>query len=95
MRIKIAKIIFLTSLNTMKRILDLIAFRNDKKSDDYKFMKKQIMDYFYNGLKKIFKQLYDKQIIQKCSCNANLRNGYKDCALCGGSGFKNKETEEK
>ena len=94
MKIQIAKIIFLTSLNTMKRILDLIAFRNDRDSDDYKFMKKEIMDYFYNGLKKIFKQMFDAKIIEKCPCKSNLRNGYKDC-LCGGSGFKNKEIENK
>jgi hypothetical protein len=75
----------------MKNVLDLIAFKYDKKSDDYKFFKKQIMSYFYDNLRKLFKQLIDLKMIEKCSCNANLRNGYSECPHCGGSGYKNKE----
>jgi len=91
MRIQIAKHIFLAFLSIMKKILDLIAFKCDKKSDDYKFYKKQIMDYIYNGLRDLFKKLQSEGLIDKCSCGADLRNGYSDCQKCGGSGYKNLE----
>jgi hypothetical protein len=51
---QLAKTIFLTFLSIMKKILDLIAFKCDKNSDDYKFYRKQIMDYIYNGLRDLF-----------------------------------------
>lgn len=90
MNLQIAKIIFHTCLAIMKKILDLIAFKYDKKSDDYKYFKKQIMDYFYNGLKDLFKVLSEQKMIEKCHCKANLRQGYKPCEKCGGSGYKNR-----
>lgn len=93
MKIQIAKIIFSTALAIMKKVLDLVAFKVGKNSEDYKFYKKEIMDYFYNGLKELFKDLCEKKLIERCQCKANLRNGYKPCEKCGGSGFKNVETE--
>lgn len=94
MKIQIAKIIFHTALSVMKKVLDLIAFKYQKNSDDYKFFKKQIMDYFYGGLKELFVRLEDDKILDRCHCKANLRNGYKPCEKCGGSGYKNKEIEK-
>jgi hypothetical protein len=87
---QIAKLIFHNQLYIMKKILDLGEFKLGKKSDDYQYFKKEVMDYTYNGLKKLFKQLFDEKIIVKCSCDANLRHGYTDCDLCGGCGYKTK-----
>jgi len=91
MNIQIAKNRFLSTLSIMKKILDLGEFKLGKKSDDYKYFKKQVMDYFYKALKKEFKLLVDEKIIEKCDCKANLRQGYSSCDLCGGSGYKNKK----
>jgi hypothetical protein len=88
---QLAKTIFLTFLSIMKKILDLIAFKCDKKSDDYKFYKKQIMDYIYNGMRDLFKKLQSEKVIERCHCGADLRNGYSDCQECSGSGYKNLE----
>lgn len=90
MKIQIPKLVFLASLSIMKKILDLISFKVDKKSSDYKYYKQEIMNYFYNGLKKLFKQLSDEKAIIKCDCKHSLRKGYSNCTFCGGSGFKNK-----
>jgi len=90
MQTQLPKIIFLESLSIIKKILDLGEFKLGKKSDDYKYFKKQVFDYHYKGIKKIFKQLLDDKIIEKCKCKAKLRQGYSDCDLCGGSGYKNK-----
>lgn len=91
MKIQIAKIIFLFSLSIMKKILDLGEFKLGKKSDDYKYFKRQIMDFFYKGLNKLYKSLADEKIIERCDCKANLRKGYSDCEKCSGSGYKNKK----
>lgn len=88
-KIQIPRLIFLMNLEIMKKILDLVAFKIGKKSDEYKYMKKEIMDAFYRNLKKLFKQLSDKKIIEKCSCKARLRQGYNKCKDCSGSGYRN------
>ena len=49
------------------------------------------MDFFFEGLKKLFKTLSDEKIITKCECKAKIRQGYTDCNFCGGCGFKNIE----
>ena len=90
-KIQIAKQIFLSSLGTMKSTLDLIAFKVDKKSDTYIYYKKEIMSYTYRNLKKLFLHLEVNKIIEKCSCGANLTQGYKSCPSCGGSGFCNRK----
>ena len=88
---QIAKSVFLMNLNIMKKILDLIAFKTDKKSEDYKFYKQEIMETVYSNLKKLFRELVENKIIEKCSCGANYRKGYKSCLLCGGCGFCNRK----
>lgn len=90
MKIQIAKIMFLNSLSTMKAILDLIAFKVDKKSLDYKYYRKEIMNFTYGNLKKLFRTLSDEKIIVRCECKAKLRQGYSNCEFCGGSGYRNK-----
>ncbi len=89
MKIQIAKNIFHSNLSVMKKILDLGEFKLGKKSDDYKYFKKQVMDYFYKSMKKIFKQLEQSNILDKCDCKAKIRQGYSDCKYCGGSGYRN------
>lgn len=90
-KIQIAREIFLKDLATMKSILDLIAFKVDKKSMDYLYYKKEVMSYFYTNLKKLFKLMVENKLIEKCNCGANLRQGYKKCPKCSGAGYKNKE----
>jgi hypothetical protein len=90
MNIQLAKLIYLKAMSTMKKTLDLVAYGTDKRTSHYKFAKSQIMDYTYENLRKLFKTLEDNKIIKKCSCETNLRKGYKQC-LCGGSGYINNE----
>jgi len=91
MKLQLAKTIFLNSLSTMKKILDLGEFKLGKKTPDYKYFKKQTMDFFYKNLKKLYKQMVDDKIIEKCDCKAKIRQGYSECPFCGGSGYKNKK----
>jgi len=85
---QIAKAIYHKELAIMKKILDLMAFKFDQRTNEYKYMKKQVMDYTYEGLKKLFSQLETDKLIKKCSCGTNVRKGYKPCT-CGGSGYIN------
>ncbi len=91
MKIQMAKEIFLISLSIMKKILDLGEFKLGKKSSDYIYFKKQVMDYFYTNLKKLFKKLLEKNILIKCGCNSKIRQGYSNCPNCSGSEYKNNE----
>lgn len=84
------KIIYLDTLDTMKKILDLGEFKFGKNTDDFKYFKSKVMDYFYNGLTKLFKTLETEKIIEKCPNRCNLRKGYSKC-LCSGSGYIMKE----
>jgi len=92
MKNQLAKLMFLNNLSVMKSILDLLEFKMGKKSDEYLYMKKQLMDYFYNSLKKSFLSLEEEKLIKRCPNKCSLRNGYSDCKYnCGGSGFINNE----
>ena len=92
MILQIAKIIFTLNLEIMKRTLDLGKFKLGKDKEDYKYFKREIMDYFFNNMQKLFQALYSQGILERCQCKAKLRQGYSDCPFCGGSGYKNKET---
>ncbi|GAG09422.1 unnamed protein product, partial [marine sediment metagenome] len=95
MRIQIAKNIFHVNLSVMKKILDLGEFKLGKKSDDYKYFKKQVMDYVYKSIKKLLKILAEDGLLEKCDCKAKIRQGYSDCKYCGGSGYRNKKASNK
>jgi len=88
MKIQVAKNIYLQTLDTMKKVLDLIGFKMDKRTADFKYAKSQVMDYFYNNLNKLFKKLEQEGLIKKSNCGHSVRGGYKNCS-CGGSGYTN------
>ena len=90
--IQIAGEIYLKSMNTMKRILDLVEFKFDKRTKEYGYFKSQIMDYTYENLKKLFKHMEDNKVLKKCPNGCNLRQGFKRC-LCKGCGYINSENE--
>ena len=92
---QIAKVIFLQSLDTMKKILDLGEYKMDKNSKAFKYYKRQVMKYFYNSLIILFEQLKDEKIISKCKCKSNLKLGFNDnCKICNGAGYVNVEPEK-
>ena len=88
LKIQIAKTVFLMNLQIMKKILDLGQYKLGKKSEDFIYYKQQVMEATYFNLKKLYKQLSDEKIIEKCPKQCNLKQGYKDC-VCGGSGYIN------
>ena len=86
----LCKEIFLLNLDIMKKNLDLVEFKLGKDTKDFKFCKKEIMNFTYNSLKKFFEELVKKEVITKCECKANLRQGYSNCKFCGGCGYIDK-----
>ena len=90
MKFQIAQAIFHKNLSVMKKILDLGSYKLGKNSDDFKYYKKQIMDYTYKELNNLFKQLADEKILTKCPKKCSLRKGYSNCE-CGGSGYVNEK----
>ena len=89
-KIQLASILYLSQLNTIKKILDLIEYKEGKDSNNFKYLKKQIFDYFYIDIKKIFIKLESEKIIKRCPKGCSLRQGYTDCT-CNGSGYINYE----
>ena len=86
--LQIAREIYLKAMETMKKTLDLIEFKFDCRTKEFKYFKSEIMENTYNNLRKLFKYLEDAKIIEKCPKSHNLRQGYKPCS-CGGSGYIN------
>jgi len=89
MKIKLASMIYLSQLNTIKKILDLIEFKEGKESEKFQFLKKQLFDYFYLDIKKLFIKLESEKIIKRCPKGCSLRQGYTSCEYCNGSGYTN------
>ena len=90
-KIQLASILYLSQLNTIKKILDLIEYKEGKESNNFKYLKKQIFDYFYIDIKKIFIKLESEKIIKRCPKGCSLRQGYTKCEFCNGSGFCNND----
>jgi len=90
--IQIAKEVYLRCLSIMKKTLDLVELAMDKRTKQWKYVRSQIFNYFYEELEKEFKYLSDNKLIKKCECSANLRKGFRNCPKCGGSGYCNNET---
>ena len=93
MKADVVKEIFWFSLSIMKSILSLAEFKLGKNSDDYKYFKKEVMDYFYNNLYKFYENFVKKGIFEHCTCGAKLRHGYSSCSNCGGSGYTTSNIE--
>ena len=89
MKIQIARQIYLTQLNICKKILDLLQLKFGKESDDFKYLKKEVFNYFYNDMSKLFKQLENEGLIKKCPNKCSIRQGYTICEFCSGSGYTN------
>ena len=90
MKIELAKLVFLMNLDIMKKILDLGKYKLGKDSEDFIYYKQQVMEHTYNSLKKLFKQMVEEKLIERCPKKCSLRNGYSKCE-CGGSGYINYE----
>jgi len=88
-----AELIFLSNLEVMKEVLDLGEYKMGKDSKEYTYFKRRVMDTFYVRLKELLKGLADEKLIVKCSCNANLRQGYTKCPHCHGAGYVNLEPD--
>lgn len=86
---QIAREIYLSNLKVMKKVLDLVELAMDKRTKQWKYVRSQIFNFFYDELKSNFNTLADVKIIKKCDCGANLRQGFKQCPKCGGSGYCN------
>ena len=66
----VIKEIFWLCLSIMKSILSLAEFKLGKTTADYKYFKKEVMDYFYNGLTKFYDNLEKKKILKRCDCGS-------------------------
>lgn len=76
----------------MKDILDLLSLKFDKKSEDYRIIKKEVMNITYSNLKKFYQKLEKEKIVKRCENKCNLRQGYDKCP-CGGCGYTESEHE--
>ena len=88
MKIELPRIIFVSVLSIMKKCLDLGEFSLDNKRFNY--FKKEVMNFTYIELTKLFKQLVEHKLIEKCPNSCSLRKGYQKC-ICSGSGYINKK----
>lgn len=91
MSINILKRVYWLSLTIMKKVLSLYEYKVGKNSEEYRYFKKEVMDYFYIELNKFYQDLLKQGLVEKCSCDAKIRKGYSNCESCGGSGYKDKD----
>ena len=87
-KMQLAGTIYLEQLNTTKKILDLLQLRFGKESEEFKYLKKMLFDYFYIDIKKLFMKLESEKLIKKCPKSCSIRQGYTSCE-CNGSGYIN------
>jgi len=76
----------------MKDLLDMVAVICNK--DSFSYYKRQIMDFTYSDLEADFEMLSDLGVLEKCECNASLRQGWSECAYCSGAGYRQYDDEE-
>jgi len=89
---QLAKAIYLRNMSGMKEILNMGEFRiGNRESKEYKFFKKVVMDEYYNSMADLFATLEAKGVLKKCACGTSIRQGYKTCPDCNGSGYSNTE----
>jgi hypothetical protein len=87
---ELAKAVYLRNMSAMKEILNMGEFRiGDRKSKEYKYFKKIVMDEIYNAMSELFAALEAKGALKKCPCGTTIRNGYKQCPRCSGAGHCN------
>lgn len=87
---QLAKAIYLRHMSGMKEILNLGEIKfGSRNSDPYKYFKKVVMDAFYTSMLDVFEAYEREGLIKPCSCGTTIRDGYKPCPLCNGSGYQN------
>ena len=87
------KEIFILNLTIMKEILDVLSLRFNKKSNEYRILKKEVMNITYTNLRSFYKKLVKDGKASYCPKKCDLRQGYDKCS-CGGSGFIEKDVEK-
>ena len=87
--------LFILQLSIMKNILNLGEFKLGKTSEDYKFFKREVMNCFYNSLKKYLEELRKEGNVQYCECKTKMRSGYSECKFCGGCGYRSIDKKDK
>jgi hypothetical protein len=86
------KTVYLRTMFAMKKILDMGQFKiGSSESKEFKYFKKVVMDELYNSMQEVFEAMEKRDLVQKCECGTSIRNGYKPCEKCNGSGFRNTE----
>lgn len=87
MKINLIKTTYWMCLSIMKKILSLYEYKVGKNSEEYRYFKQQIMDFFFLELGKFYKELLKQGLVKNCECKASLRCGFSKCEYCGGSGY--------
>jgi hypothetical protein len=89
---QLAKSVYLRFMSSMKEVLRLEEMRQGgRDSESYKYFKKVTMDQFYNAMGDVFSSWEKAGIVKKCQCGTTIRQGYKPCQSCNGSGYCNTE----
>ena len=86
---QLPKSVYLRLMASMKEILNLGEIKfGDRRSEQYKYFKKVVMNQFYEGMTDIFSTWERAGIVEKCPCGTSIRNGYKPCEDCHGASFR-------
>ena len=89
MQINLLKEFYWLCLTIMKKILSLYEYKVGKNSEEYKYFKREVMDFFFLELNKFYQNLLKQGYAERCPNNCKLRQGYSKCE-CGGSGYVKK-----
>lgn len=80
--------VFTTSLDSMKRILRMGEFKFGHGSEDFTYFKEQVMDTTYTALRALLRDLEARGLAARCTCNADLKQGWSKCPDCAGCGWR-------
>ena len=87
---QLAKAFYLKNMAAMKQILNMGEVKfGSRDSAPYKFFKKVVMDEMYDSMADVFECLDKHGVLEKCTCGATIRQGYKPCPDCNGCGYRN------
>ena len=91
---QLAKLVCQTIRSIMKNTLSLeeLSYREDGRNDPrYKTYKKHLMDFTYNGVRKLLHDLEEMGLVVQTDYEEDIKNGYRE-GPSGGSSFINSES---
>jgi hypothetical protein len=89
-----APYVFAVFMDSMKEMLDLGEFKIKSISkDEFRYFRRVTMDMYYIPLQHVMEKLEGIDVVEKCPCGSNMRDGWGKCDYCRGLGYRDKKSD--